>query len=153
MFPYIMRRLNQLQMQDYTKEPALSQLCMDNMSSDSGFLRRTIFSDECVFYLLEFTNTEIPRIWSRECPREIENMELHIEEVTAWCGGNANGVVCPYISSNEAVREVDYCYVVETYVKLQTQQFQQNFIYRVDGAPPKTTRTLRSFLMNLFQIH
>lgn len=93
MFRFKVTRVNQLQTQYYAQLVTFSQLCMDNMSSDSGFLLGIVLSDECVFHISGFANTHKTRIKVTEKPREIQLHELQSKKVTCFCAAQANGVV------------------------------------------------------------
>lgn len=66
LFPYKIALVHQLQPQIYAQRVAISQSCLDTMSSDSGFLHQTGFSDECFISLFGFVNTTNARVWGTE---------------------------------------------------------------------------------------
>lgn len=68
-------RVHQLQQQHYTQQAAVSQSCMDSISSGSGFSRQK-FSDECVFHFPGFTNAQNPRGLGHRIPGGIQQHEL-----------------------------------------------------------------------------
>ena len=66
------------------------------MFTDLNFLRRIVFSDECVFHVLEIANTQNIRIWGTENPRSVHEHETHSEKITVWCAIHYEGVLDPY---------------------------------------------------------
>lgn len=150
MFPYKIRTFHELKPQDYVQRLAFVQWCMEKISSDPNFLRRIVFSDECVFHVSGIANTQNTRIWGSENPRQIQEHEAHSEKITVWCAIHANGVLDPYYFFNETVRGDDYFQMLNTYVRSEAAMFPQNALFQQDGAPPHTTREVRSLLNELF---
>lgn len=58
MFPCKIPRLQLVLQQDFGQRVAFSQSGVDNMLSDSDFLRRIGFSDDFFFHVLEFAITK-----------------------------------------------------------------------------------------------
>lgn len=49
------------------------------ISSDSGFLRRMVYSDEYVYHVLRFPNTQDSRFWGQKAQERIANMKYVAE--------------------------------------------------------------------------
>ena len=61
-----------------------------------SFLRRIVFSDECVFLVSRIANNKNARFWGAENPRPIQGHQLNNAKITVWYGIHAKGVLDPY---------------------------------------------------------
>ena len=150
MFPYKIRRVQQLQPQEYAQRVTFATYCFTEQASDVNFLHRIVFSDECVFHVSGMANTHNTRIWGTENPHETQEHETHSEKITVWCGIHSAGVLDPYYFNNETVRGEDYYLLLDTYVRNEKENFPQNAIYQHDGAPPHISTNVRHLLDELF---
>ena len=150
MFPYKVTRVHQLLPADYAQRKAFATWCIDNLSEDQNFLRRIVFSDECVFHVSGIANTQNSRIWGTENPRHYRQHEMHSEKITVWCAVHANGVLDPYYFDNQTVRGADYNQLLHTYVRAQAPYFPSNALFQQDGAPPHTNLQARALLNEIF---
>ena len=61
MLPYKIRLVQQLSQQDLTERTQFATWCFDSMHSNSKFLLRIVFSDECVFLISGIANNQSAR--------------------------------------------------------------------------------------------
>ena len=77
------------------------QLYYENSRSVKNVFRALrssiLFSDEAHFLLNGYVNKQNCRIWDEEKPEEIQELPLHPEKTTVWCGLWAGGII--HISS------------------------------------------------------
>lgn len=68
--------------------------------------RQILFSDEAHFWLNGYVNKQNCRIWSGENPKMIQQMPMHPEKCTVWCGLYAGGIIGPYFFKNQDGKRV-----------------------------------------------
>ena len=54
------------------------------------------FIDEANFWLNGYVNKRNCRIWDEEQPEVVQELPLHPEKTTIWCGLWAGGIIGPY---------------------------------------------------------
>ncbi len=81
-FLYKVVRGRQILPADCVQQKAFATWCIDNLSADQNFLRRIIFSEECVFHVSRIANTQNTRVWGNENPGEYREHEIHSEKMT-----------------------------------------------------------------------
>ena len=55
-----------------------------------------------------------------------------------------------YYFDNETIRNEDYCLLLDIYVRTETKNFPNNFLFQQDGAPPHTSRNPCTLLSEIF---
>ena len=65
-----------------------------------------MFSDEADFWLNGYFNKQIWQKWAENQPEEVQELSLHPEKTTVWCGLWAGGIIGLYFFKNEAGRNV-----------------------------------------------
>ena len=114
------------------------------------FLRRIVFSDECVFYVFGIANNKNARFWETKNPRLVQEYQLHSPKITVWCGIHANRDLDPHWFDNKTVRGADYNELLNTYVSSSSHLFPQNYLFEQDGAAPHTSNVDPSLFDSLF---
>lgn len=64
------------------------------------------FSDEAHFWLNGYVNKQNCRIWSEEQPEAVQELPMHPEKCTVWCGLYAGGIIGPYFFKDAVGRNV-----------------------------------------------
>ena len=118
-----------------SNELSLHSGAMKKMSTNSSFLHRIVFSDECVFHVSGIANTQNTRIWGTKNPREVQQHERNGEKLTLWCAIHSQGVLDPYYFDNETVRKEDYCELLDSYVRAEAENFPDNALFQQNDAP------------------
>lgn len=65
-----------------------------------------MFSDEAHFWLNGYVNKHNCRIWSEDQPEALQELPLHPEKCTVWCGLWAGGIIGPYFFKDDNGRNV-----------------------------------------------
>ena len=65
-----------------------------------------VFSDEANFWLNGYVNKQNCRFWSEDQPEALQELPMHPEKVTVWCGLWAGGIIGPYSFEDDANRNV-----------------------------------------------
>lgn len=97
-FPYRITRVNPWHPHENAQLVSFSQSCMDNWFSDSGFLRRIVFSNECMFQISVFAAIQNICIWAKKTKKNlaISILQQKSSRPTVWCAVDANVEVGPY---------------------------------------------------------
>ncbi len=75
---------------------------------------------------------------------------MHIKKITVRCAIHSEGVLDPYYCDNESVRKEDYCELLDTYVRNESENFTANALFQQDYASPHTSHDARDLLRNIF---
>ena len=67
---------------------------------ENSISSQILFSDEAHFWLNGYVNKQNCRIWDEEQPEEIQELPLHPEKTTVWCGLWPGGIIGPYFFKN-----------------------------------------------------
>ncbi|EFN77040.1 hypothetical protein EAI_10270, partial [Harpegnathos saltator] len=65
------------------------------------FGRKIICSDEAHFWMNGYVNKHNCRIWHDANPHEVQQVAMHPQKITVWCGFWAGGVISPYFFKND----------------------------------------------------
>ena len=125
MFPYNISRVQQLRPHDLFQRKQFSAWCLQNLRSDPNFLRRIVFSDECVFHVSGIASNKNARFWGAENPRLVLEHQLHSATITVWCGIHVDGVLDPCYFENETVRGADYYELLNTDIRSSMHSLPQ----------------------------
>ena len=91
-------------------------------------------------------NKQNCRIYDTENPQEIQEVPLHDEKVTVWCGVSAKAVIGPFFFQNEnghavTVNQERYRDMMTNFViPIIRRKRMRQFWFQQDGAPPHTSR-------------
>ena len=142
MFPYKIRRFQQLRQQESTERKQFATWCFDKMYSDSTSLQRIVFFWWICLQLRAIKSRgsggHIIRVWYKGMS------DRHSEKITV------SFAVKTYYFDNETVRGEDYQHLLNTYVRNSNHLFLQNHLLREDGAPAYTSNLVRPLLCGLF---
>ena len=79
---------------------------------DEQFWNKIIMSDEAHFTLNGTVNKQNCRIYATENPQEIQEVPLHGEKVTVWCGVSAKTVSGPFFFHDDHYSSKAYATVL-----------------------------------------
>jgi len=65
-----------------------------------------VFSDEAHFWLNGYVNKQNCRIWSEDQPEALQDLPMHPEKVTVYCGLWAGSIIGPYFFKDDNGRNV-----------------------------------------------
>ena len=113
-------------------------------------------SDEAHFTLNGTVNKQNCRIYATENPEKIQEVPLHDEKVTVWCGVSSKTVIGPFFFQNEnghavTINQERYRDMMTNFVMpIIRRKRMRQFWFQQDGAPPHTSRITIDFLKKLF---
>ena len=150
MFPYKIRRFQQVRPLDLTGRKRFAIWCFDNMHSDLAFLRSIVFSDECVIYISRVVKNQNARFWESDNQRLIQEDDGSSENLTVWCTIYSDGVLDLYYFDNETVRGENYHRLLNTYVRNPKHFTLPKHLFQQDGATAHSNNLFPSLLQELF---
>lgn len=103
---YKIQLVQELKPADLRLRREFGQWALEQLAIDPYFYRKIVFSDEAHFWLNGYVNKQNCRIWADEQPGEIQELPMHPEKCTVWCGLWAGGIIGPYFFKNEAGQRV-----------------------------------------------
>ena len=95
-------------------------------------------------------------IYATENPQENQEVPLHDEKVTVWCGVSAKTVIGPFFFQNEnghvvTVNQERYRDMMTNFVMpIIRRKRMRQFWFQQDGTPQHTTSITIDFLKKLF---
>ncbi len=95
-------------------------------------------------------NTKNTSIWGTENPRAIQEHEQIVKKTTVLCAIHSEGVLDPYYFDNETVRKEDFCELLNSFVRNESENFPKNALFQQDSAPKYTNHEARDLLRNIF---
>lgn len=127
---------------------------LDQLNENPLFYREILFSDGAHFWLYGYINKQNCRIWADEQPEEFQQLSLHPQKCTVWCG-----IVGPYFFKNEAGQNVTvngdrYRTMITDYLLPEIEARGLNELwFQQDGATSHTARQTMDLLRNRFGEH
>ena len=152
MFPYKIRRVEQLRSQKLTGRKIFATWCFDNMRIDSNVLWRIVFLDECVFHMSGIANNQNARFWGSDSPRLVQDHQINSANITVCCAVYLNGVLNPYYFDNETMRGKYYHHLLSTYVWNSKHLFPSNHLIQKEGIPLIIPTYFAPFFMSHFRV-
>ena len=156
LFPYKIQLTQRLLPADKPRRLEWAQRVIEMAEDDEQFWNKIIMSDEAHFTLNGTVNKQNCRIYATENPQEIQEVPLHDEKVTVWCGVSAKTVIGPFFFQNEnghavTVNQERYRDMMTNFVMpIIRRKRMRQFWFQQDGAPPHTSRITIDFLKKLF---
>lgn len=135
---------------------SVSRWALERLGEDQMFSSKILFSDEAHFWLNGYVNKQNCRIWDEEQPEEVQELPLHPEKTTVWCGLWAGGIIGPYFFKNEEGRNVTvngarYRAMITDYLLPEIEARNLNDIwFQQDGATCHTARATMALLREHF---
>lgn len=100
--PYKVQLTQKLKPADHAQRRTFSDWVLEHHQVDHDFAEKIIFSDEAHFHLNGYVNKQNCRIWGTENPRALQELPMHPQRCTVWCGFWAGGVIGPFFFENAA---------------------------------------------------
>ena len=156
LFPYKIQLTQRLLPVDKPRRLEWAQRVIKMAEDDEQFWNKIIMSDEAHFTLNGTVNKQNCRIYATENPQEIQEVTLHDEQVTVWCGVSAKTVIGPFFFQNEnghavTINQELYRDMMTNFVMpIIRRKRMRQFWFQQDGAPSHTSRITIDFLKNLF---
>ena len=87
---------------DLPQHRIFGEWAFGKLTEDPLFYRTIVFSDEAYFWLNGYVNKQKCRFQSEDQPKALQNLLMHPEKVTVWCGG----IIGAYFFKDAAYRNV-----------------------------------------------
>jgi len=118
---YKIQLVQELKQSDLSNRHRFSRWALDKFAEDPLFSKKILFTDEAHFWLNGYVNKQNARIWGDEQPEEVQELPLHPDKTTVWCGLWAGGIIGPYFFKTEAGQNVTvngdrYCAMITDYL-------------------------------------
>ncbi|CAF1523416.1 unnamed protein product [Didymodactylos carnosus] len=100
--PYKIQLTQELKPNDHSLRRRFADWALEQLEVDANFGKKIIFSDEAHFWLNGFVNKQNCRIWGESNPQQIQQLPIHPEKLTVWCGLWSGGIIGPFFFKNDA---------------------------------------------------
>ena len=153
---YKIQLVQELKPNDLPARHRFADWALEKIEEDPLFSSKILFSDEAHFWLNGYVNKQNCRIWDEEQPEQVQELPLHPEKTTVWCGLWAGGIIGPYFFKNDDGRNVTvngarYRTMISDFL---LPQIESNDLYDIwfqqDGATCHTARETMSLLRSHF---
>ena len=104
--PFKIQLVQELKPADLPQRRIFGEWALGKLAEDPLFYRKIVFSDEAHFWLNGYVNKQNCRIWSEDQPEALQQLPMHPEKATVWCGLWAGGIIGPYFFKDDANRSV-----------------------------------------------
>ncbi|KAK9875514.1 hypothetical protein WA026_007905 [Henosepilachna vigintioctopunctata] len=98
--------LQELEPNDLPQRLIFCEWALEQLNENPLFYRKFVFSDEAHFWLNGYVNKQNCRIWSDEQPHAIQELPMHPEKMSVWCGLWAGGIIGPFFFKDDRGRNV-----------------------------------------------
>ncbi|GFW84315.1 uncharacterized protein TNCV_1131841 [Trichonephila clavipes] len=159
-FPYKIRHNQQLMVNDREKRLTFALTFLARVKVDASWPWKILWSDEAHFHLSGTVNTHNCRIWDTESPRAFQEIPLHSQKVTVWCGFTATFILGPLFFEETTRNGPVTCTVTARRYKNMLENFEapqmlqhqclDSITFMQDGAPPHIGLCVQQFLRQHF---
>ena len=146
LYPYKLQTLQALTTVDKQNRLRFAEHVLSQSCGATEYLRRIVFSDECIFRLNGHVNKQNVRIWAQERPSQVNEAPLHSPGVMVWCGISKTKIIGPFFFNDENVTGSSYKNMLSTYAFPRFQRLDDDYIFMQDGASPHFSLTVRNYL-------
>lgn len=153
---YKIQLVQELKPADHSLRRTFADWILESQAGDAQFCKKIIFSDEAHFHLSGYVNKQNCRIWGEENPRVMQEVSMHPQRVTVWCGFWAGGVIGPYFFENRegdalTVNGVRYREMIENFCWPELDGMDlENMWFQQDGATCHTANETLELLQTKF---
>ena len=135
LYPYKIQTVHALREGDYERREEFARTMLGKIETDAHFLDSICFSDESTFHTSGLVHRHNVRIWGKENPRVIRQVERASPKVNVRCGLLIDIVIGPYFFEEDTVCQANFHRLLQEKVILELQARQPNVIFQLDGAP------------------
>ncbi|GBN98703.1 hypothetical protein AVEN_204542-1 [Araneus ventricosus] len=139
------RRTKQLKQEDYGKHMNYAMFMQESME-DETMADRLIFSGESTFHISGKVNRYNSRIWGTEKPSTVIEHECDSVKVNVFCAFSSRKLYGPFFFSERSVTSNVYLDMLEVWLMPQLDFDSMDYIFQQDGAPPRWSTEVRTFL-------
>lgn len=153
--PYKIQLVQELKPNDLPQRRIFGEWALEQLAENPLFYRKIVFSDEAHFWLNGFVSKQNCRIWSEEQPEAIQELPMHPEKCTVWCGLHAGGIIGPYFFKDDQNRNVTvngarYRAMISDFLPEMEELGLVDMWFQQDGATCHTSRESMDILRNEF---
>lgn len=146
LYPYRLQIGQQLSETDKNNRVTFAQLCKERLQENPNFLKRIVFSDECIFSLKGAVNKHNCRIWGSQRPETVYESPQSSPTLMVWCAISENEVIGPYFFDDGSVTGDRYKRMLRYYLFPKLSNYPSDMIFQQDGAPPHYAIPVRQYL-------
>lgn len=133
-----------LQDSDDDRRLQFCEVMLERFNRDPAFLRKLVFSDECVFALNGNVNKHNVHFWSPENPHQRFHNPGKTATLTVWAAIGYSGLIF-YDISETTMNSERYCQILREKVVPYFQRNRDKH-FQQDGAPPHYSVAARAIL-------
>lgn len=154
--PFKIQLTQELKTFDHSSRRIFADWVLNHLQVDADFGNKIIFSDEAHFELNGFVNKQNCRIWGDSNPQQFQQMRMHSEKLTAWCGLWSGGIIGPYFFKDDAgstvtVNGYRYREMIQKFLFLKIDNIDSKDIwFQQDGATCHTAKDTINLLKTKF---
>lgn len=154
--PYKIQLTQELKPYDHSLRCSFADWALEQLELDANFGKKIIFSDEAHFWLNGFVKKQNCRIWGDSNPQQIQQLPMHPEKLTVWCGLWSGGIIGPFFFKNDAevtvtVNGVRYKAMINQFLFPKIDDLDADDIwFQQDGATCHTANETINLLKTMF---
>ena len=154
--PYKIQLTQELKPNNHPLRRKFADWALEQLEVDANFGKKIIFSDEAHFWLNGFVNKQKCRIWGERNPQKIQQLPMHPEKLTVWCGLWFDGIIGPFFFKNGAaatvtVNGIRYRAMINQFLFLKINDIDADDIwFQQDGATCHTANETINLLKEKF---
>ena len=154
--PHKIQLTQELKSNDHSLRRRFTDWALEQLEVDANFDKKIIFSDEAHFLLNGFVNKQNCRIWTESNPQQIQQLPMHTEKLTVWCGLWSGGIIGPFFFKNDAgatvtVTGIRYRAIINQFLFLKINDIDADDIcFQQDGATCRTANETVDLLKEKF---
>ncbi len=95
-YPYKLQMSPALSYKSKLRRLEFAQHCRKELRNGTRYLKRIIFSDECLFAVSGRVNKQNCLVWGADHPTEVHEVRWHSPKVMAWCDVSNHEIIGPY---------------------------------------------------------
>ena len=149
-YPYKIQRLHALRTADYGKRKDFAVTVLGRIQARPEYLNNICFTDESTFHTSGYVHKHNCRIWGREKPKEIRQVERASPKVNVWCGLMVNKIIGPFFLEDKNVNQQNFLQMLQSKIVPELQERQPRVLFQLDGAPPHWGLRVRKALDDEF---
>ena len=150
LYPYKIKLVHALREEDYARREEFARTMLDHVTIDRHFLESICFTDECTVHVSGLVHRHNVRIWAKEKPRVVREVERASPKVNVWCGLFIDRIIGPYFFDEETVNQTNFNRLLHDKVIPELEDRQPDVHFQLDGAPPHWGLRVRETLHTAF---
>ena len=125
LYPYKIQLVQALKPDDYGKREEFARTILRRVEDDPDYLERVFFTDEATFHVSGLVHRHNVRIWGKENPRIVQEVERNSPKLNVWCGLFHDQVIGPFFEE-ETIRQDNFLAMLNEFAYPQIRQRQRH---------------------------